>query len=120
MCSTSPSLDHTYQMEVQLPLQTLWKSIVKLNTRWSACSSIELNVEVPGTWLGGLDMGQNMMNGSMKTIWAMLRPFWISTSVHMGYSECFASGMYCTRPLYVSRVLGPIKPATINLVEALG
>ena len=37
-----------------------------------------------------------------------------------GYSECFASGMYCTRPLYVSRLLGLIKPATINLIEALG
>ena len=65
-------------------------------------------------------MGQNMMNGSMKTFWAMPGPYWISKNVHMGYSECFASGMYCTRPLYVSRVLGPIKPATINLVEALG
>ena len=94
MCSTSPNLDPMYQVEVQLPLQTLWKSMVKLSMRWSACSGIGLNVEAQDTWLGGLDMGQNMMNGSMKTIWAMPRPYWISTRVHMGYSECFASGMY--------------------------
>ena len=65
-------------------------------------------------------MDQNITNGSMRTIWAMPRSYWISTSVHMGYSECFASGMYCTRPLYVSRVLGPTEPSTIKLVEALG
>ena len=55
-----------------------------------------------------------------EIIWAMPRPYWVSTSVHMGYSECFASGIYCTRPLYVHKVLGPIEPATFNLVEALG
>ena len=65
-------------------------------------------------------MDQNMTSGSMKTTWAMPGPYWISTSVYMGYSECFSSGMYCTRPLYVRRVLGPIRPATINLIEALG
>ena len=65
-------------------------------------------------------MDQNMMSGSMKAIWAMPRPHWINVSVDMGYSEYLASGMYCTRPLYVSRVLGPIKPGAFNLVEALG
>ena len=87
--------------------------------RWSACSGIGLNMEAQDIWLDGLDMGQNMMRRSMRTIWAMPRPYWISTSVHKGYSECFASGMYCTRPLYVRRVLGPIKPVTIKLVKAL-
>ena len=119
MCSTSPNLGLMYQVEVQLPLQTLWKPMVKLSLRWSACSGIGLNVEAQDIWLGGLDMDQNMTNGSMKTIWAMPRPCWTNTSVHMGYSECFASGMYCTRPLYVSRILGSIEPATINLAEAL-
>ena len=67
-------LDPMYQVEVQLPLQTLWKSMVKLSMRWSACSGTGLNVEEPDIWLGGLDMVQNMTIGSMKTIWATLRP----------------------------------------------
>ena len=74
MCSMSPNLGPTYQVEAQLPLQTLWKSMVKLNMRCSACSGTVHNVEAPGTWLSRLEMGQNMTNGSMKTIWAMLRP----------------------------------------------
>ena len=116
----SLNLGPTYQVEAQLPLQILWKSMVSINTRWSACSGTGLNVGAPDTWLSGLDMDHNMMSGSMKTTWAIPKTYWISTSVHMGYSECFASSMYCTRPLYVSRVLGPVKPATIKLVEALG